>query len=54
MLRHRVSKLERPSVGRTLLVWGWGKSEADIAAEIAALNLSDADTVVVVTWQSAP
>ena len=52
-LRGRVRKLEsrRGPGSRTLLVWTWGKSDAEIEHAIADLHPGPDDTVLPVTWQ---
>ena len=52
-LRGRVRKLEnrRGPGSRTLLVWTWGKSDAEIEKAIADLHPGPDDTVLPVTWQ---
>jgi|1186.fasta_scaffold187572_2 hypothetical protein len=52
-LRCRVRKLEsrRGPGSRTLLVWTWGKSDAEIKHAIADLHPGPDDTVLPVAWQ---
>src|SRR5215213_7357704 len=52
-LRGRVRKLEsrRGPGSRTLLVWTWGKRDAEIEKAIADLHPGPDDTVLPVTWQ---
>ena len=52
-LQSRVRKLEnRRGLGsRTLLVWTWGKSHAEIEQAIADLHPGPDDIVLSVTWR---
>jgi|SRR5215208_3107107 hypothetical protein len=52
-LQSRVRKLEsrRGAGSRTLLVWTWGKSDAEIEHAIADLHPGPDDIVLPVTWQ---
>ena len=52
-LRGRVRKLEsrRGAASRTLLVWTWGKSDAEIQKAIADLHPGPDDIVLPLTWQ---
>ena len=52
-LRGRVRKLEnrRGAASRFLLVWTWGKSDAQIEHAIADLHPGPDDIVLPVTWQ---
>src|SRR5215211_6062687 len=52
-LQSRVRKLEsrRGAGSRTLLVWTWGKSDAEIEKAIADLHPGPDDIVLPVTWQ---
>ncbi len=51
--RSRVRKLEsrRGPGSRILLVWTWGKSDAEIERAIAELHLGPDDIVLPATWQ---
>src|SRR3954453_796723 len=48
---NRIRKLEaKHAPSRTLLVWAWGKSDAEVEA-IAARHAGPEDVVIPVTWQ---